>query len=82
MIIFKTIATASLVLALGLSAAGAQAETGNNLTAGADQSQVGMLLPAVQSVREAARKPSTKADSSDFLEDELRKFFRNIMPME
>ena len=44
----KTIATATLILAIGLNATSAMAQSGRTLTAGANQSQVGLLLPAVQ----------------------------------
>tara|TARA_R110000824_G_scaffold42623_3_gene125324 strand:+ start:145 stop:426 length:282 start_codon:yes stop_codon:yes gene_type:complete len=91
----KIIATATLVLALGLAATGAQAEGRDSLTAGSNQSQVGLLLPAVQAAREAPTSSSSSqadsgsdllivnnGDGSDFLEAELRKFFRYITPME
>ena len=86
----KTIATATLILAIGLNATSAMAQTGRTLTAGTNQSQVGLLLPAVQSVREAARRPASKSSDQgiisngggDSLEAELRKFFRNVLSME
>ena len=86
----KTIATATLILAIGLNATSAMAETGRTLTAGANQSQVGLLLPAVQSAREAARRPASKSNDQgiistgggDSLEAELRKLLRNVLSME
>ena len=49
---------------------------------------IALLLPAVQAAREAASRPTSKSDgllivsnSSDSLEAELRKFFRNVMSM-
>lgn len=86
----KTIATATLILAIGLNTTSAIAQTGRTLTAGTNQSQVGLLLPAVQSVREAARRPASRSSDQgiisnsggDSLEAELRKFFRNVLSME
>ncbi|PHR16441.1 MAG: hypothetical protein COA41_15300 [Sphingopyxis sp.] len=76
------ITTATLALALSLTATGAQAQSRNDLSAGNNQSEVGLLLPAVQSAREAARRSSPPPSASDILEAELRKFFRFTTPME
>lgn len=78
----KTLIT-TLAVALGLAASGAQAQSQNNLSAGSNQAQVALLLPAVQSAREAARRSSSAPQNSmDVLEAELRKFFRFTEPME
>ena len=79
----KTILTTTLVLALGLSASGAHAQSQTDLSAGNNQSEVGLLLPAVQSAREAARRSSSTSDSgSDTIVAEWRKFFQFLAPRE
>ena len=79
----KTLITTAFALALGLAASGAQAQSQTNLSAGSNQPQVALLLPAVQSAREAARRSSSAPRGSmDVLEAELRKFFRFTEPME
>jgi len=79
----KTMITTALALILSFAATGAQAQSRNDLSVGNNQSEVGLLLPAVQSAREAARRSSPAPQSgSDILEAELRKFFRFTAPME
>ncbi len=79
----KTILTTTIVLALGLAASGAQAQSQSNLSAGENQSEVGLLLPAVQAAREAARRSSSTADDgSDIIVAEWRKYFRFLSPRE
>ncbi len=78
----KTMITTALALTLSLAATGAQAQGRTDLSAGNNQSEVGLLLPAVQSAREAARRSSPPPSASDVLEAELRKFFRFTTPME
>ena len=79
----KTILITTLVLALGLSASGASAQSQTDLSAGDNQSEVGLLLPAVQAAREAARSSSSASDSdSDIILEEWRAFFRFLAPRE
>lgn len=79
----KTILTTTVVLALGLAATSAQAEGGANLTAGTNQSEIALLLPAIQSARETSSRPSSAPQSgSDTLEAEWRKFFQFLEPIE
>jgi hypothetical protein len=79
----KTILTTTIILALGLAATSAQAEGGNNLTAGTNQSEIALLLPAIQAAREpSSRSSSTSQSSSDPLEAEWRKFFQFLDPIE
>ena len=78
-----TILTTTLVLALGLSASGASAQSRTDLSAGNNQSEVGLLLPAVQAAREAPRPSSSASDNdSDILVEEWRAFFRFLAPRE
>lgn len=78
----KTLVATTLVLALGLTNNGAMAQSREQLTAGQNTSQVGLLLPAVQSVKEGRRDSSPKSTGADrdFLEAQWRKFFQFLVP--
>ncbi|OAO03066.1 hypothetical protein [Parasphingorhabdus sp.] len=78
----KTFLAITLVLALGLSNNGALAQSREQLTAGQNSSQVGLLLPAVQAVKEDRSDRSTKSIAADrnFLEVQWRKFLRLLAP--
>jgi|GEM_PF-2214756 len=78
----KIILTTTLVLALGLSASNASAQSRTDLSAGNNSTEVGLLLPAVQSVREAARRTPPAQNSDDIIVSEWRKFFQFLAPRE
>lgn len=60
--------TAALILAIGFSGQAAQATGSGQISAGQTQSQVGLLLPAVQAARDPGPEPtSSSQDGTDLL---------------
>ena len=83
--------TATVIVALGLSAQAAQAKGGNQYKSNGGEQRVGLLLPAVQAARPSSSSSNqdgsdllivNNGDGSDFFEFELRRFFRNLAPRE
>ena len=60
----KTLLTTTLVLALGLSASGAQTQRQTDLSANNSETEVALLLPPVRAARGAARHANRPDDRS------------------